>query len=246
MATYVLVGGAWIGGWAWQDVARRLRGRGHDVYPVTLTGLGERVHLARPEIDLETHLADVVNLMVYENLNDVVLVGHSYAGIVVTGVADRLPDRIGQLVYLDSAPFEDGEAALDMNSPEGKEQLRRLVEEDGDGWRLPFPSFEDLAQSSDLEGLGEAERVLMEARATAHPFGTWTQPLRLAHPGAGDYSRVIIACNDLRALLATGMPRFQVLAPPAWRVIDLATGHWPMLSAPDALATTLHDLAAGR
>ena len=80
--------GAWLGGWAWQDVATRLRAKGHDVYPVTLTGLGERVHLARPEVDLETHIADVVNTIEWNDLDDVILAGHSYAGIVVTGVAD--------------------------------------------------------------------------------------------------------------------------------------------------------------
>src|SRR5436190_9249036 len=102
VATYVLVGGAWIGGWAWQKVARNLRDRGHDVYPMTLTGLGERVHLARPEIDLETHMSDVINLINYEDLTDVILAGHSYSGMVVTGVADRVPDRLAQLVFVDS------------------------------------------------------------------------------------------------------------------------------------------------
>ena len=94
MATYVLVPGAWLGGWAWRDVAARLRAKGHDVFPITLTGLGERVHLARPEVDLETHIADVVNTVQWNDLDDVILAGHSYAGIVITGVADRIPDRL--------------------------------------------------------------------------------------------------------------------------------------------------------
>ena len=88
MAAYVLVGGGWLGGWCWQGVARQLREEGHDTYPVTLTGLGERVHLASPQVDLETHVADVVNLIEFEDLRDIVLLGHSYAGVVVTGVAD--------------------------------------------------------------------------------------------------------------------------------------------------------------
>src|SRR3712207_6135632 len=98
MATYVLVGGAWLGGWCWQRVARRLRDKGHDAYPLTLTGLGERVHLASPRVDLETHITDVVNLMEFEDLHNVVLLGHSYAGLVVTpGAADRIPERISEL-----------------------------------------------------------------------------------------------------------------------------------------------------
>ena len=88
MAAYVLVGGGRLGGWCWQGVARRLREEGHDAYPTTLTGLGERVHLASPQVDLETHITDVVNLIEFEDLRDIVLLGHSYAGVVVTGVAD--------------------------------------------------------------------------------------------------------------------------------------------------------------
>ena len=94
MAAYVLVGGSWLGGWCWQPVARRLRDNGHDAYPVTLTGLGERVHLASPEVDLETHITDVVNLVEFEDLHDIVLLGHSYGGLAVIGVADRIPERI--------------------------------------------------------------------------------------------------------------------------------------------------------
>ena len=246
MSTYVLVGGAWIGGWAWQNVARQLRANGHDVYPATLTGLGERAHLARPEVDLETHIADVVNLIAYEDLTDVVLVGHSYAGVVVTGVADRVGDRLAQLVFLDSAPAEDGEAYLDYSPLDGQQQLRRQVDELGDGWRLPFPSIEDLGMQASLDGVGDDARDLMRAKAVAQPFQTYAQPLRLTHSVAGDYARVIIACEDMRALIATGIPRFQVFVPPAWQRHDLATGHWPMLSMPSELAALLHRLGGDR
>ena len=103
MANYVLVGGAWLGGWCWKTVARLLREAGYDAYPVTLTGLGDREHLASPGVDLETHVADVANLIEYEGLrDDVVLLGHSYAGLVVTGVFDRVPQRTSRLVYLDT------------------------------------------------------------------------------------------------------------------------------------------------
>jgi len=94
MTTYVLVAGAWLGGWCWQPVVRQLRDNGHDAYPVTLTGLGERVHLASPQVDLDIHITDVANLIEFEDLHDVVLLGHSYGGLVVTGAADRIPERI--------------------------------------------------------------------------------------------------------------------------------------------------------
>jgi pimeloyl-ACP methyl ester carboxylesterase len=243
---YVLVGGAWLGGWAWKSVAQQLRDRGHDVYPATLTGLGERVHLARPEIELETHITDVINLIAYEDLTGVILCGHSYSGMVVTGVADRVPERLAQLVYVDSAPFEDGEAMFDFNSPEGKEQLQHEVDTSGDGWKIPVPTIEELADVASIQGLGEAELGFFEQKATPQPFGTYTQPLRLANAAAsGDYARVIIACNDFRAMKEYFPERFAQFAPPAWRMFELDTGHWPMLSMQGEVAAILHELSTG-
>src|SRR5262245_45554786 len=105
MTTYLLVPGFWLGGWAWRPVTVALRERGHEVYPVTLTGLGERAHLARPDTDLDVHIEDALNLLRFEDLRDVVLVGHSYAGQVITGVADRIPERVAHLVYVDTGPL---------------------------------------------------------------------------------------------------------------------------------------------
>jgi pimeloyl-ACP methyl ester carboxylesterase len=232
-----------MGGWVWQDVARDLRRRGHDVYPVTLTGLGERVHLGRPETDLETHITDVVNLIEYEDLRDVILVGHSYAGIVVTGVADRVPDRLAQLVFLDSAPFADGMAYLDIPGPEAAEQMRRQVAEAGAGWHLPFPSWDQLEAESSLAGLGGAERARMQARATGQPFRSYEQPLHLTNQTGDGYQLVAIACNDMRNLVAAGIPPLVVMTQPPWHWEDLETGHWPMLSTPVELAETLDRLS---
>src|SRR5262249_21984147 len=106
--TFVLVPGFWVGAFVWRQVTQGLRERGHPVDPMTLTGLGERVHLATPEVDLETHVEDVANLLRFEDLHDVTLVGHSYAGLVITGVADRMPDRIRELVYVDTGPLPEG------------------------------------------------------------------------------------------------------------------------------------------
>ena len=250
MATCVLVGGAWIGGWAWRDVARRLRERGHDVYPLTLSGLGERVHLGSRETDLETHIADVVNVLRYEDLRRVVLAGHSYAGIVVEGVADRAPERLATVAYVDSAPLGDGVAHIALYPPEARARLEAAVAAEGDGWRLPFPGIEGLGQQASLDGLDAAARALLSTRATPHPFGTYLQPLRLTRPGAGsagsagDVERAVIACNDFRAMLAAGVPQITALTGAGWRWRELQTGHWPMLSDPDGLAGHLHDLTA--
>jgi len=250
VTTYVLVGGAWLGGWAWQPVARRLRGRGHDVHPATLTGLGDRSHLAAPEVDLDTHVADVVNLIEYEDLHEVVLVAHSYAMFPVTGVADRVPERIALLAYLDSGPAPDGGAYLDLLPPPTRQTLERLVEETGDGWRLPMPSWEELegTMGASLQGLGPQERARMRARAAAQPFRTWTQPLSLTNPARDQLAKLLISCStplaQVRELIAAGHPWFAELAGPRWSFLELPTGHWPMFSVPERLADLLDRLPA--
>ena len=248
MAIFVLVPGAWLGGWAWRDVAARLRSREHDVYPITLTGLGERVHLARPEINLETHITDVVNTVEWNDLDDVILAGHSYAGIVVTGVADRIPDRIEQLVYVDSAPLADGMAMTDLYPPDALAGLQQAVDEAGDGWRWPFPGFEKLVEDASVAGLGNREQAMIATRATPQPWATYTQPLHLEHAvdEATPYRQILIACDDIRGLVAAGVPQIAALAAPPWHYLELETGHWPMFSAPVALAEMLDGLVTGR
>jgi pimeloyl-ACP methyl ester carboxylesterase len=248
MTTYVLVGGAWLGGWAWQPVTRQLRERGHDVHPVTLTGLGDRAHLATPETDLDTYLDDVVKLVEFEDLHDLVLVGHSYAGHVVTGVADRIPERIARLVYLDAGPSPDGAAFIDLQPPPARELIERLVDQAGDGWRIPMPAWEDLegVMGASLEGLGPDERARMRARAVAQPVRTWTQPLTLENPARDQLPKAQISCSiplaQVKEMIAAGHPWFAELAGPQWSLLELPTGHWPMFSVPGPLAALLHDL----
>jgi pimeloyl-ACP methyl ester carboxylesterase len=250
VATFVLVPGAWLGGWVWEPTARRLRQRGHDVHPVTLTGLGERARLGGPEVDLDTHVADVVNLVHDEDLHDVVLLGHSYAGIVVTGAADRIPERLAKVVYLESGPVPDGIAYLDMEDPKAKERDERQVASSGDGWRLAMPSWEELEQvnGASLEGLGDAERTWLRDHATDHPFGTYTQPLRLRDAAAAPLPKVLVSSSfplqQVRQLIAGGHPWFAALAGPEWELLELRTGHWPMASRPGDLADLLADQVA--
>jgi pimeloyl-ACP methyl ester carboxylesterase len=246
MTAYVLVGGAWIGGWCWKPVARRLRDNSHDAYPVTLTGLGERVHLASPEVDLETHITDVVNLIEFEDLHEVVLLGHSYAGLVVTGVADRIPERISELVYLDTAPLPDGTALIETFPPEARSHIERQVEESGEGWKWPMPPPEELANMASLEGLGEDHLRLLGSRAVAQPFGTYTQPLRLGNPAREELPKLGIWCSfsldQVREMIASDHPLFRELDGPEWRFVELPTGHWSMFSRSEDLAELLLDL----
>jgi pimeloyl-ACP methyl ester carboxylesterase len=252
MTTYVLVPGAWLGGWAWEPVTRRLQAQGHDVHPVTFTGLGERSHLANPDVDLDTYIADVVDLVESEDLRDVVLVGHSYAGHVVTAVADRIPERISLLAYLDAGPSPDGAAFMDLQPPAARELIERLVEETGEGWRIPLPTWEELegVMGASLEGLGQEERDHMRARATAQPLRTWTQPLSLKNIARDGLPKLLISCSipldQVRQMIASGHPWFAALAGPEWSFLELPTGHWPMFSVPDDLASLLLDLSPAR
>ncbi|MFC8449021.1 alpha/beta fold hydrolase [Kitasatospora sp. NPDC057223] len=240
MATFVLVPGAWLGAWAWEDTADALREHGHTVLPLTLTGLAERAGEGGPQTDLDAHIADITDFVEKNDLRGVTLVAHSYAAAPVTGAAGRLGDRLERVVYVDSAPFAEGMRMLDLMPPEVADQLGRQVAACPDGWRLAMPPFEVLGLSSSLDGLDEGPREVLSARATPQPFGTYTQ--RLAgpvEPGPG-VDRVLIACHDFTGLLDAGMPMLAFLDHAPWRRFDLSTGHWPMLSAPAELAGILH------
>jgi pimeloyl-ACP methyl ester carboxylesterase len=249
----VLVPGACLGGWAWRDVAARLRALGHDVYPVTPTGLGERVHLADERVNLETHIADVVNLLDYERLEDAVLVGHSYAGVVVTGVADRRPERLTAVVYLDCSPLPGGMSITDVQPPEQRDRQRREVERSGHGWCWPPPDRVTLVRGTfgSAVGLEERHLRLLEERATAQPYATFTSPLELDHDRPPGVRRSAILCTaggidvaQLSELIAQEDPRAAVFADQDWEFHDLATGHWPMFSLPGPLADLLHRIAS--
>jgi pimeloyl-ACP methyl ester carboxylesterase len=136
MTGYVLIHGAWHGSWCWARVRRLLMTEGYEVFTPTLTGLGERSHLLNRDVGLDTHVADVANLMIWENLRDIVLVGHSYGGVVVRHVADRMPDRIRSLIYLDAFVPENGKILFDY-LPDNGEGDRKLAVAHGDGWRVP-------------------------------------------------------------------------------------------------------------
>ncbi len=243
MTTYVLVPGLWLGAWVWQGVASALRASGHTACPVTLTGLADRSHLASPELTLDTHIDDIANLIAYEDLRDVVLVGHSGGSAAVTGAADRVADRIGRVVYLEGGPVPDGVAPIDMMAREFVEA--RLKDE----WRYPFLSWDDMeASGSSLDGLGPAECELMASRATDHPLGTISGPLRLT--GAFDaLPKTLISCSfpldQVRGLIAQGHPFFAPLAGPEWELRELPTGHWPMLSRPADTAALLAEITPG-
>lgn len=183
-ATFVLVHGAWHGGWCWNKVVPLLRAAGNDVFTPSLTGLGERVHLLAPEIDLTTHIADILGVLEYEDLNNVVLVGHSYGGMVISGVAARAGSRLAQLVYLDAFLPEDGKALRDYAPGE---VLDEMVNTQGDGWRLP-----SYMVAADFGVTDPDDAVWVNARLGDQPYKTFTQPLDLAGNSSDDIRRAYI------------------------------------------------------
>jgi pimeloyl-ACP methyl ester carboxylesterase len=230
VATFVLVHGAWHGSWCWRRVRARLRDAGHDPFTPTLTGLGERSHLLSREIDLDTHILDVVNLIRWEELSDIVLCGHSYGGMVAGGAADRLPGRIRALVYLDAFIPEDGRSTFDAMAPERAAMSRQRAAENGEGWKVP-------PLSGALFNVNHADREWMDRQCTPQPLATLEQPIRLT--GALDRLRNVtyIRARDyptasFDASLATARAR-------GWRTVTLPGGHDLMLDCPEALTREL-------
>ena len=243
MATYVLIPGFWLGAWAWRPVTAGLRSLGHDVYPLSLTGMGERAHLAGPGTDLETHVTDVLNLIRYEDLHDVVLVGHSYAGsAVIPSVADRMPERISKLVFIDSGPLPDGMLQSEFHPPQQQARNAELVRTVGNGWQLPPPSWPQLAAQA---GLPDAMVERLTELSVPQPWATATTPVRLT--GAWEkLPRLHVLCSfpieQLRETIATS-PAFRHMANDDWDYRELLSWHWPMFDRPGELAAILHDAA---
>jgi pimeloyl-ACP methyl ester carboxylesterase len=240
MTTFVLVPGFWLGAWAWRPVTEALRAAGHEVHPMTLTGLAERAHLATPETNLDTHVTDVMNLLRYEDLTDVVLVGHSYGGLVTTAVADRLPERVRALAYLDTGPLPDGTAQADFAGPEDRANSEKVVQEYGDGWRLPPPVWTDLA--ADLWQIDGRSLSALTERSVPQPWASAVQPVRLTgtwerFPRLGILSS--FTAEQARAMAAEA-PLFRHMAGDEWTYEDLPTWHWPMFSRPAEVADLLN------
>ena len=231
-STYVLVHGAWHGGWCWRRVADRLRAAGHVVLTPTCTGLGERSHLLSRAITLETFTQDVVNAIEFEELTDVILVGHSFGGSAITGAADRIPERIRHLVYLDAAILRDGESPFSILPPELVAARTREAEESSGGLSLPAPP----PAAFGVTDPGQA--AWLRRRLTPHPFTTYTSRLRLEGPPGNNLPRTYVARTDpsYAPLQAT---RDWVRRQPDWQWAELATGHDAMVTAPAELARML-------
>jgi pimeloyl-ACP methyl ester carboxylesterase len=234
VATFVLVHGAWHGGWCWRRVAERLSARGHRAFTPTLTGLGERSHLLTKDVGLETHIDDVVNVIKWEGLEAVVLVGHSYGGVIISGVAEKAGAAIGSLVFLDAFIPEDGQAMLDCTHPQTAQRWEPSLKESGGLWVAPIPAS--------VFKVNAADAAWVDAQCGPHPYKTFVDKIRLsgARERIAKKAYIRAATYDGAAFRACYE---RVKNDPAWRAFEIESGHDVMLDAPDELVRILEAVA---
>ena len=240
---FVLVHGTWHGAWVWQDVVDRLRDQGHKVIAPTCTGCGDRVHLSRPEVGLETHVRDVVNAMTFAEIDDVVLVGHSFAGVTITGVADRLRDHVRRIVFLDALVPRPGRMAAVVRDPETgeypdwwQERAARFV----DGYKMvlwdDYP-VEMLVPPAETEIVARLKRLI-----TTHPARQWTDELVLENGGWEGLAPAYVHCVGQSYRMSS-----DAMVGPArsagWRFVELDAPRDAMLTHPAEVSQLLVDLA---
>lgn len=227
--TFVLVHGAWHGGWCWARVADRLRAAGHRVFTPTLSGLGERAHLPLASITLDTHGSDIANVILCEELDQVVLVGHSYGGIVITKAMERIGAQVTHLVYLDAVVLADGESWSSHHTPEQRAQRAQWMAQFNGGWPVP--------KAAGFGVLDARDQAWVDRRLTPQPGGPYRGTVRLSDRWRA-LPKTFIDCTQ-PALTAINSYRRAVRNDPAWRVWEIATGHDAMVSAPAELAAIL-------
>jgi pimeloyl-ACP methyl ester carboxylesterase len=242
MSSIVIVHGAGSGGWLWKSVRRLLSVHNHEVYTPTLTGVGERAHLSNPEVSLTTHIDDIANVLCYEDLHDVVLIGHSYGGMVIAGVADREPERLSKLIYVDAFVPEDGQCLLNFVPPQVRAAFEQQVQSLGTGWQVPPMPYTSLGKSG-VNAMSEAEAQVLLQKRVAQPFKTYTEPVHLTSDKAASLPRSYIHCTDKPADDVFAHFADQARNDPRWRCEVLPTGHFPMLTMPHELTDLLAQLS---
>ncbi|MDT0678767.1 alpha/beta hydrolase [Autumnicola musiva] len=231
--TYVLVHGAWHGGWSWQMVSQELRENDFNVYTPSLSGLGEHKNIATENITLETHISDIVNLIEMEDLYNVILVGHSYSGTVIAGVADRIPNRLSKLIFLDAMLVHDGESPLSLQPKEARISQEKLVRKKQNIPPFPVALF---GVTDSLQAKWVTERL------TPQPFNTFAQELSLENEYGNGLPLIYIACTNPWLPILKKMSK-EAKNNPSWSYFELNTGHDAMLLVPDELSNLLVKLS---
>jgi len=229
VATFLLIHGAWAGAIIWRPIAKALRNAGHEVYTPTLTGLGERRHLLNRDIDLASHIRDVLGVIDYEDLAGLVLVGHSYGGMVVTGVADTIPDRVASLVYLDAFVPQNGESLFSLVSPEHRAQPFNVP---GEEWLTPPLPAEAFGNPT------PAIRDFLARKGMPQPIACFSQPAHLSGGIERIRRKTYIYCNGAEPTVFT--PLYERLKDkPGWIARTLPCGHFPQIDMPEQLSALL-------
>jgi len=229
---FLVCHGAWSAGWAWKKMHPLMQAAGHRLVTPSYTGLGERAHLAHQGLDLEAHIQDVLNVIRYEDLRDIVLVGHSYGGMVATGVADRVRDKVTQLIYIDAFVPGDGQSLFDLNEG-GRAHLQKIAKE-GDGWRVPPMQTPPDTAPADVEWLS-TRRVQM-------PIKCFEQQLKLQN-GPLTLPRSYIYATRITPADTFGRFSQMTKNDPAWRYFEIDASHSPNVTAPEALMGLLEKIA---
>jgi pimeloyl-ACP methyl ester carboxylesterase len=231
--TFLVCHGAWSAGWAWKKMHPLMQAAGHRLVTPTYTGLGERVHLANQGIDLNSHIEDMLNVIKYEDLRDIVLIGHSYGGMVATGVADRARDKVRQLIYIDAFVPGDGQSLLDLNEV-ARPRMQELAKT-GDGWRAPPSPTPPDTSPADVEWL-TARRVDMPIKCFETRLKLTGGPLTL--PRSYIYATRITPADTF------GPFARMTKGDPAWSYHEIDASHSPNVTAPEALMALLEKIAA--
>lgn len=236
MATFVIAHGAWSAAWAWKKMRPLMRAGGHEFVTPTHTGLGERWHLSGQSVSLETHIQDVLGVLETEDLRDVILVGHSYGGMVATGVADRARDRIAKLVYLDAFAPRDGQCAFDFQPPEARRVAEQRSRTEGGGYLMPANPPPPDTSPEDI--------AWMTPRRRAQPIATFAEPLRMTG-GELTLPRHYIFCSKVGP--ADSFRQFVARAKSGagWHYHELDASHNPHITMPETLMGLLEDIARG-
>ena len=230
--TFLLIHGAFHGGWCWRRVGDRLTAAGARVFAPTMTGLGERAHLLNETVGIATFIDDAIGVIEAEELENIILVGHSFGGAVISGVVDRLPQRIAQLVYLDAIVPVSGHSALSCLPLETQEIRLRTAQATPGGLTIPLPTdtMFDLPSGPDRDWVAR--------RITPHPLASYTDAIPLKHPVGNGRPRLYIRCTD--PIYPAVVPSYdRIKAEGGWTLVDIATGHDAMVTAPEALAEIL-------
>ncbi|MFN8535365.1 MAG: alpha/beta hydrolase [Dehalococcoidia bacterium] len=237
MALFVLLHGSFHGGWCWARVRPRLRAAGHEVFTPTLTGIGDRAHAVTRDTGLETHVQDIVSLIEFEDLHDVVLVGHSYGCVLATAVLHRIPERLARVIYFDAGVPIDGQGAWDLFDDASRAGIRERMARSGSDWLVPPASPKALGITD------PADLAWVAPRLTAMPLKAWTDPVRLGNPAAAAVPGAMIACVRGGARAAQTERLRAIAGERGWRFAELDSGHDAMVTHPEELSDLLLRLA---